>query len=72
MYWRVLHLRHVRPNGWQRLMLFEGSVVVGIVLTLAGAATAWAVLVLPAVVAVVVKAHDLLAGYLRAGAGPPR
>lgn len=67
MYWRVLRLRHVRPNSWQRLMLVEGSFAAGVVLALSGAASGWAVIVLPLSVAVVVKGHDLLAAWL-----PPR
>jgi hypothetical protein len=65
LYWRLLRLRQLRPNGWQRALLVEGSVAVGVLLVLADAATAWTVLVLPVVVALVVKANDLLLDRLR-------
>lgn len=67
MYWRLLRLRHVRPSGWQRLLLVEGSIAAGVVLALADVASAWVVVVLPLTVAAVVKGHDLLAAEL-----PPR
>lgn len=65
LYSRLLGLKHIAPNVWQRALLGEGSLAVGIVLVLADLATAWTILVLPLAVAVVVKAHDLLAGYLQ-------
>lgn len=65
LYWRVLRLHHVRPSGWQRAVLVEGMVAVGIVLVLAGVATPWTILVLPVVVAVLVKLNDLVVGGLR-------
>lgn len=65
LYWRLLRLRQLRPNGWQRALLVEDSVAVGVLLVLADAATAWTVLVLPVVVALVVKANDLLLDLLR-------
>lgn len=67
LYWRVLRLQHVRPNGWQRALLVEGVVGVAVVLTLADVATAWTLIVLPVASAVVVKANDLLAGFLGPG-----
>jgi hypothetical protein len=78
LYWRVLRLRHLRPNGWQRALLVEGVLTVAVVLTLADVATAWTLLVLPLASMTVVKSHDLLAGLLaRSGpdmqtAPPPR
>jgi hypothetical protein len=74
LYWRLLRLRHVRPNSWQRAVFFEGSIAVGAVLVLADLASAWLLIVLPVAVAVVVKAHDVLVGWLRPGtlvAGEP-
>ncbi|HVT21938.1 MAG TPA: hypothetical protein VHE57_11180 [Mycobacteriales bacterium] len=65
LYWRVLRLRHTRPNGWLRALYFEGSVALAVVLVLAEAASVWTIVVLPFVVAVVVKANDVLAGSLR-------
>lgn len=69
LYWRMLRLRRVHPNGWQRAMLVEGVVGVAVVLVLADVASAWTLLALPLASAVVVKAHDVLAGLL---AGPRR
>jgi hypothetical protein len=67
LYWRILRLRHVHPNSWQRALFFEGSLAIAAVLVLADLASAWLLVVLPAVVAIVVKAHDVLVGWLRAG-----
>jgi hypothetical protein len=65
LYPRLLHLRHVSPNGWQRALLGEGAVALACVLVLADVASAWTLLALPLGVALVVKAHDLLAGLLQ-------
>lgn len=65
MYWRVLRLRHVHPNGWQRVLFVEGSFALAAVLALAGATSVWSLVAMPLVVAAVVKAHDVLAGALR-------
>lgn len=64
LYPRVLGLKHVHPNGWQRALLVEGMAVAGGLVALADRATAWAPLILPAGTAVVVKFHDVLAGLL--------
>jgi hypothetical protein len=64
MYWRVLRLRHVHPTSWQRAAFFEGSLAAAAVLVLADLASAWLLLVLPVAVALVVKAHDVLVGWL--------
>jgi hypothetical protein len=63
-YWRLLRLRHVHPNGWQRALLVEGVLAVAAILTLADVASAWTLLALPLAAALVVKGHDLLAGML--------
>ncbi len=65
LYPRLLHLQHVHPNAWQRAVLGEGAAGVGALLAMADLASAWSIVVLPVAVAAVVKAHDLLAGYLR-------
>jgi hypothetical protein len=65
MYWRLLRLRHVHPNGWQRAVFAEGVLALSLVLVLADVASAWTLLVLPLASAVVVKAHDVLVGLLR-------
>ena len=64
LYPRLLRLRHVHPNGWQRALLGEGALALAAVLVLADLASAWTLLALPLGVAAVVKAHDVLAGLL--------
>lgn len=71
LYLRLLRLRHVAPNAWQRAALGEGALAVAAVLVLADLASAWTLLVLPLAVAVVVKAHDVLAGLLARPADRP-
>jgi hypothetical protein len=76
LYPRLLRLRHIHPNGWQRAALVEGMAIVGGLAALADRATAWAPLILPVAAAAVVKFHDVLAGFLprrasAAPAGPP-
>jgi hypothetical protein len=66
LYPQLLQLKHVHPNAWQRAVLGEGMVLLGALLALADVASAWSMLVVPVLVAVVVKAHDLLAGLLAA------
>lgn len=61
MYWRLLRLRRLRPNAWQRAALAEGVALVAAVLVLADLASAWTLIILPLAVAAVVKGHDLLA-----------
>jgi hypothetical protein len=70
LYWRLLRLRHVHPNGWQRAILVEGVIAVAVVLVLADVATAWTLLALPLASALVVKGHDVLAGLLRPASRP--
>ena len=69
LYWRLLRLRYLRPNGWQRAVLVEGVLGLSVVLVLADVASAWTLLVMPLASAVVVKAHDVLLGML---GGTPR
>jgi hypothetical protein len=64
LYWRILRLRHVHPNGWQRAILGEGAIAVAAILVLADRASAWILVVLPLTVALVVKGHDVLAGLI--------
>jgi hypothetical protein len=71
LYPRLLRLRHVHPNAWQRALLGEGALALALLLVLADLATAWTLLVLPLAVAVVVKAHDLLAGRLETEGDQP-
>jgi hypothetical protein len=64
LYPQLLQLKHVHPNAWQRALLGEGMAVLGGLLALADVASAWSIVVLPVAMAVVVKAHDVLAGVL--------
>ena len=64
LYPALLRLEHVHPNAWQRAFLGEGMALVGALLAMADLASAWSIVVLPVAVAGIVKAHDLLAGYL--------
>ena len=65
LYWRLLRLRHVHPNGWQRAVLVEGVLTLAVILVLADIATAWTLLALPLASVIVVKGHDILAGLLQ-------
>ncbi len=69
LYPRLLGLRYVHPSAWQRAVLFEGSVGAAVLLVLADLASAWTLVVLPVLVAGLVKSHDLLAGELGEGTG---
>ena len=64
LYPRLLRLRNVHPNAWQRALLGEGALALAVLLVLADLASSWTLLLLPLAVAAVVKAHDLLAGLL--------
>lgn len=71
LYPRLLRLRHIEPNAWQRAALGEGALAVAALLVLADVASAWTLLVIPIAVAGVVKAHDVLEGVLAREAQPP-
>ena len=64
LYPRLLQLKNVHPNAWQRAVLGEGMAVLGALLVMADLASGWSILVLPLAMAVVVKSHDVLAGFL--------
>jgi hypothetical protein len=64
LYPRLLRLRHVHPNGWQRAALVEGTILLGALAALADRATSWAPVILPVATAVLVKFHDVLVGLL--------
>ncbi|MFN2540391.1 MAG: hypothetical protein ABR549_19855 [Mycobacteriales bacterium] len=64
LYPRLLRLKNVHPNSWQRALLGEGMAVLGVLLSLADLASAWSIVVLPLAVAAVVKAHDVISGLL--------
>ena len=65
LYPRLLRLRWLRLTAWQRALLGEGSVAIAALLVLADLVSAWGLLVLPVVLAALVKAHDVVAGLLR-------
>jgi hypothetical protein len=67
LYPRLLRLRHIAPNAWQRAALGEGALGVGVLLAMADLASAWTIVALPVAVAGVVKAHDALQGLLDRG-----
>jgi hypothetical protein len=71
LYHRVLRLRHIAPTAWQRAAFADAPFALAVVLVLADVASAWTLVVLPLAVAVVVKAHDLLAGALAGPVPPP-
>lgn len=72
LYARVLGLRFVNPGGVLCFLFFEGALALAILLALAELASWWAVLILPATVAVMVKLNDLVtAGVVRSAAQVP-
>jgi hypothetical protein len=64
LYARVLGLRVVNPGGVLCFLFFEGAVALAALLALAELVTWWAVLVLPATVAVMVKLNDMVAALV--------
>jgi hypothetical protein len=71
LYARVLRLRHIHPGGLLCFLFFEGTVALGILLALAELAPWWSALVLPVVVAFMVKVNDLVAGWNARGRPAP-
>jgi len=65
-YARVLRLRHTDPGGLTRLLFVEGAMILGGLAALAEFASWWAVAVLPAIVALLVKLDDVANGARRA------
>lgn len=65
LYPRLLRLKHLRPSAWERAVLGEGMAVIGALAAMADLASAWSIVVLPVAVGAVVKAHDVLTGYLK-------
>ena len=65
LYHRLLRLRHLEPSPMATFVLFEGSVMSAILLSLAEIVDWWSVLFLPVTVAVMVKLNDIIAGVLR-------
>jgi hypothetical protein len=71
LYARVLRLRHIHPSSVWCFVFFEGMIALGVLLALAELVSWWGVLVLPVVVAAMVKINDLLAGALATGRARP-
>jgi hypothetical protein len=70
LYARLLGLQYLAPGGFLCFVFLEGAVALGILLALAELVSWWGVLVLPAMVAVMVKLNDVVAGMLmRPGMG---
>ena len=64
-YEKLLRLRHLRLEGWQRVLLVDVPLlVVGPLLALTGAAGWEVVVLLPLTLAAVVVLHDRVAGLL--------
>ncbi len=61
-YARALRLRHVRPGGLMSFLLFECVIALAVLLALAELVSWWAVAVLPAAVAAMVKINDMVSG----------
>ncbi|WBB54553.1 hypothetical protein [Verrucosispora sp. WMMD573] len=71
-YARALGLRFVNPGGVLCFIFFEGTIALAALLALAELVTWWAMLVLPATVAVMVKLNDLVAAaVVRSAAAVP-
>ncbi|WCN80336.1 hypothetical protein [Micromonospora sp. LH3U1] len=64
LYARLLGLRFVNPGGVLCFLFFEGTIALAVLLALAELVTWWAVLVLPAVVAAMVKLNDMVAAIV--------
>ncbi|HEX5542696.1 MAG TPA: hypothetical protein VFX60_14240 [Micromonospora sp.] len=72
LYARVLRLRQLNPSGATCFLFLEGSALFGLVLALAELVPWWAIVVLPLLVAVMVKVNDAVAAaVLRAAAHVP-
>jgi hypothetical protein len=65
LYHRLLRLRHYRPGTAMTFMLFEGSVITPALLAFADLLEWWSVLIVPAVVAALVKFNDVVVGVPR-------
>ena len=70
LYARVLGLRYVRPTALVSFLLFECAIAVAALLALAELVSWWAVVVLPASVAAMVKLNDLVTGEMRRSLRP--
>lgn len=64
LYWRLLRLRRLRPRPAVTFLLFEGSIVLGILLATAEAISWWSAIMIPIAVALMVKLNDVIAANL--------
>ncbi|MFY1617200.1 hypothetical protein [Micromonospora sp. WMMD736] len=64
LYARLLGLRFVNPGGVLCFLFFEGVIALAVLLALAELVSWWAVLVLPVVVAAMVKLNDMVAAVV--------
>ncbi|WFE52289.1 hypothetical protein [Micromonospora sp. WMMD1155] len=64
LYARILGLRFVNPGGVLCFLFFEGTIALAALLSLAELVTWWSVLVLPVVVAAMVKLNDVVAAIV--------
>jgi hypothetical protein len=64
LYARMLGLQYLAPSGFLCFVFLEGAVALGILLALAELVSWWGVLVLPTMIAVMVKLNDVVAGAL--------
>jgi hypothetical protein len=65
LYARLLRLRNVAPSGLTCFFFLEGSVALAALLALAELVSWWGVVVLPVLVALMVKLNDMVAGAVR-------
>jgi hypothetical protein len=65
LYHRLLRLRYLEPGPMATFVLFEGSVMSAMLLSLAEIVDWWSVLALPVTVAAMVKLNDTITGVLR-------
>jgi hypothetical protein len=61
LYWRLLRLRCVHPRAAVTFLLFEGSIVLGVLLALAEIISPLGAVTIPVAVAVMVKLNDVVA-----------
>jgi hypothetical protein len=64
LYARLLGLQYLAPGGFLCFVFLEGAVALGLLLALAELVSWWGVVVLPMVVAAMVKLNDVVAGAL--------
>lgn len=70
LYARLLRLHRLRPGPVLCFIFLEGAIALGVLLALANLASWWAVLALPAAVAVMVKLNDVVAAAASRPAKP--